>query len=655
MNPIIIAVLIILTFVAVVSLGVSISAQVKANNSQSASSVRLKEDATISGIPETFEVVLTAANAFSTNQYIFIENFGNFIVNGVEGNLYTLFNQQAVSDSVIPSGAPVHPSGNSIFTRTTRPGTITTGTFNIFVRDASLLEQYVIFQTSSGLISLPILDISSVSNIENKLSVLNVDSIGVGSSFTILAKVAPSAPKGTPGTSGSGLLAKVGSALNEGPVSAGQSLTLDIAEGLDNLHGLRSSPETALYIYIFSVVNGTNYNIYYRVTAIGISDITMQVVNLPINDPYTGALTTLVIAQDTGIFFAGDSYAYTPFLASGNIFIGNGSGYAQEQTMTGDVHINSGGVTTIQPGQVTNAKLANNNIGLILNSSGTDADVTGSPAVLGSSLTLSLPSSSATNRGLLTSADWTAFDSKLDKVLTDGQIYVGNGSNQPVGVPMGGDATLSNTGILTIKDDAITTSKILNNNVTDDKLMPTGIIGGSYTNVNLSVNPQGRITAIANGVDPSSYPPQEVVQTNQGTGDTGTLITFGAPTGASDGLTLNYGTAGDWVLTGTTPGFRPQTTGKYMFISTWAINGINSGVNFTCRWNRSTTSPFIFTGFADRTGATDPGTRIYTASMIMDLPNAHPNNYVTMEIIFSSSTTASFNILQSRWQVIKVG
>ena len=54
--------------------------------------------------------------------------------------------------------------------------------------------------------------------------------------------------------------------------------------------------------------------------------------------------------------------------------------------------------------------------------------------------------------------------------LTSTQIIVGNGSNIPTAVTMSGDATLANTGALTIANDAITTVKILDNNVTGTKI-----------------------------------------------------------------------------------------------------------------------------------------------------------------------------------------
>ncbi len=63
---------------------------------------------------------------------------------------------------------------------------------------------------------------------------------------------------------------------------------------------------------------------------------------------------------------------------------------------------------------ISNAALANSTIGLILGSTGTDVNVSPSPASLGGSLSLNIPSASAVNRGVLTPGDWTKFNSKED-------------------------------------------------------------------------------------------------------------------------------------------------------------------------------------------------------------------------------------------------
>jgi len=73
--------------------------------------------------------------------------------------------------------------------------------------------------------------------------------------------------------------------------------------------------------------------------------------------------------------------------------------------------------------------------------------------------------------------------------LTSANILVGSGTNVAAAVALSGDATLANTGALTIANNAITTAKILNANVTLAKLAagitPSHIIvfGAQYTTV----------------------------------------------------------------------------------------------------------------------------------------------------------------------------
>jgi trimeric autotransporter adhesin len=93
--------------------------------------------------------------------------------------------------------------------------------------------------------------------------------------------------------------------------------------------------------------------------------------------------------------------------------------------------------------------------------------------------TLNIPMASVTGvtAGLISKTEYDAFNGKLSAVtgssLTSGQMWVGNSSNQAAAVVMSGDATLSNTGALT--------------------LATSGVTVGTYPKV--TVDAKGRVTA----------------------------------------------------------------------------------------------------------------------------------------------------------------
>ena len=116
-------------------------------------------------------------------------------------------------------------------------------------------------------------------------------------------------------------------------------------------------------------------------------------------------------------------------LTSGNILVGNASNVPTSVAVSGDATIANTGAVTIANSAVTNAKV----------------------------------SASA------------AIDFSKLAPLTATNILVGNASNVATSVAMSGDATLSNAGAITIANDAITTAKILNSNVTSAKVDTTSV------------------------------------------------------------------------------------------------------------------------------------------------------------------------------------
>ena len=153
-------------------------------------------------------------------------------------------------------------------------------------------------------------------------------------------------------------------------------------------------------------------------------------------------------------------------LTTGDIWIGSVTNQASPATMSGDATLASTGVLTLSSTGVTfgtygtgtqiptytvNAKgllTASANIaisGITINTgiSGTNFNIVGSPVVPGGTVTLNIPNASATATGLLTSADWTTFNSNLPSTLANSHIFVGNAFGQAIQVVMSGDATLN--------------------------------------------------------------------------------------------------------------------------------------------------------------------------------------------------------------------
>jgi hypothetical protein len=106
----------------------------------------------------------------------------------------------------------------------------------------------------------------------------------------------------------------------------------------------------------------------------------------------------------------------------------------------------------------------------------------GTGAVVGAGTSLSQHVADATHNGYLSSTDWNTFNNKESAVLTNTHIFVGNVSNVPTDVALSGDATLANTGALTLAT--------VNSNV------------GSFTNSSITVNAKGLITAASSGTAP---------------------------------------------------------------------------------------------------------------------------------------------------------
>jgi hypothetical protein len=199
---------------------------------------------------------------------------------------------------------------------------------------------------------------------------------------------------------------------------------------------------------------------------------------------------------------ADNTGAALPVLAPGQLLTNNGTNDVAV-TMSGDATFTGTGALTITNNAVTTTKLADNSVtsAKIVNATVTGADIaattiTGSN-IAGTTITTDkLAQSGATNNQVLqwNGTNWVpASQNFLGITLNSTQLFVGNASNVATAVTMSGDATISNTGTLTIANNAITTVKIANSAVdatklADNAVTTTKINAGAVDNTKLTDN-----------------------------------------------------------------------------------------------------------------------------------------------------------------------
>jgi hypothetical protein len=174
--------------------------------------------------------------------------------------------------------------------------------------------------------------------------------------------------------------------------------------------------------------------------------------------------------------------AGTVALNSGQILVGNASNVPTAVTVSGDGTVSNAGVLTIGTGAVNSAK--------ILDASIVNADIATNAAIAPSKL----GQSGATNDQVLkwNGTAWApANDGGLSSTLNSGQILVGSSTNVATAVTASGDATISNTGAITIATGAVESTKILDGSVAsadiaDATVTSTDISNNTITNADIN-------------------------------------------------------------------------------------------------------------------------------------------------------------------------
>ncbi|MFN8258859.1 MAG: hypothetical protein U0W24_24440 [Bacteroidales bacterium] len=242
-------------------------------------------------------------------------------------------------------------------------------------------------------------------------------------------------------------------------------------------------------------------------------------------------------------------------LATSNILVGNISGFASQVSLSGDATLNSSGALTLSSSGVT---------------SGTYRSVT-----VDSKGRVTAGSNPTTLSGY-------GITDAVSVNLTNGNIYIGNGSGIATQVTVSGDATLSNAGVLTLSN--------------------TGVTIGTYRSV--TVDSKGRVTAGTNPTTLAGYGITDAMNiSHPANGITGTDVTnwntaFGWGDHAAEGYLKSY--------TETDPNFAasPANGISAANITNWNTafgwgdhSGLYKLITYVPTWSEITSKPTTISGY----------------------------------------------------------
>ena len=198
-------------------------------------------------------------------------------------------------------------------------------------------------------------------------------------------------------------------------------------------------------------------------------------------------------------------------VTSAKILVGNASNRPAAVSLSGDATLSNAGAMTIANNAINSVKISDANVTLAKLENVTAGqfivgNASNRPAAVGMSGDATLSNAGAVTiaNNAVTTAKILDANVTLDKIVNvaSAKLLVGNGSDRPAAVSLSGDVTMDNAGAVLIANNAINTAKINNANVTLDKLAnltSANFLVGNGTNRPAAVGMSGDATLANSG------------------------------------------------------------------------------------------------------------------------------------------------------------
>jgi hypothetical protein len=297
-------------------------------------------------------------------------------------------------------------------------------------------------------------------------------------------------------------------------------------------------------------------------------------------------------------------------------------------------------------------------VGLTTGTSGTDVNVSGSPVTSSGSITLNIPSASGTNRGVLTTSDWSTFNSKQSAITfgtgvqtalgvnigsagapvlfngaggTPSSLTLTNGTGLPVSTGISGLgtgvatflATPSSANLAAAVTNEAGSGNLVFSSITDDKVDKetfTTLTFASPTNwdQNNRQSPRGIVTATGNF----------------------TINITNVKSGSNSKLVIIKNTAGDVTLT-----FDTDFTNTDVVANTSLVTQTFSGASgsvYVCEFDANSTTLYWTVGYFVSPAIVNPWAHVSRAAT-----QSIGNNDLTVALSFDTETTDNAAIYAS--------